>query len=357
MSDKSPIKGKGKAIESQDETSSLGGNSENKKSLSSRIVSSASNLAKDVVGSSNGHVPSMLASSAALGSKPHSGMQSGPTAWSDTASVRPGPSTNMHGTGQPDLSAVEAFRTQDGHSSSTVDFEKFMTGYTVTGESVKKDQADSSSWTQDFRSQNTKIDHPQGRGSSVGKSLQHDFLNSNETDEFDDGAEVRLLLSDPAFNALTDTFDIPSMQEPSDSVVNDLFPQMFTEEEQRVVDHMRSTLPAPPVHGVIPASHPLNLRPRSDEEKESLQQEMHDFNSHLSDEQARTSFSNDSERDEWVDAWDSVLNGYTDEVWGDLLPVVQEAKTQLEEVRAGASTVDSTAVARLKMILGHVSER
>jgi len=68
-------------------------------------------------------------------------------------------------------------------------------------------------------------------------------------------------------------------------------------------------------------------------------------------------FSSANLRELWLSEWNDVLNGYTDEVWGDLLPTVQTARTQLEEMRTGVNNLDTKAIARLKMILGHVRQQ
>jgi hypothetical protein len=349
--------GKGKGRESKDENSGLENSPEAGQSMTSRVITSASRLAKDAVGSSNGHLPSTIASSSSLRGKSQSnGTPSGPSAWADTVSARPGPSLNGKGGGQSDLAPQESFRTQPTESSVASDYQDFIKDGPGLAAGLEINQSHLSSWTEDFRGRDFPNEQSQGSDVPGGSSNERDQVDFGALEQYDDGAEVRRLLSDPAFNALTDASDMMTMQEPSAATVNDLFPQLFTAEEQTVVDKIKSTLPAPPTYKSVPPNHPLNLRPRSNEEKESIHQEILDFGPTESNESlTQTMFSNQAQREEWVSEWDGVLNGYTDEVWGDLLPVVQAAKSQLEEVRTGTSTLDHKAIARLKMILGHIS--
>lgn len=59
----------------------------------------------------------------------------------------------------------------------------------------------------------------------------------------------------------------------------------------------------------------------------------------------------------WVDQWQSVLSDYTDEVWGDLGPLVQEAKQELRVLKAEPQAyppADLKALKRLRQLLAHL---
>lgn len=60
--------------------------------------------------------------------------------------------------------------------------------------------------------------------------------------------------------------------------------------------------------------------------------------------------------DIWLRQWHDVLSAYTDEVWGDLNMLVEEAKQEVEKDLAGegGNRPENTALSRLKMILAHV---
>jgi hypothetical protein len=61
----------------------------------------------------------------------------------------------------------------------------------------------------------------------------------------------------------------------------------------------------------------------------------------------------------WLSQWDRVLSAYSDEVWGDLAPLANDARRQIEVLTAEDPPVDHSAandgpLGRLRMILAHV---
>jgi hypothetical protein len=357
MEQNRPTSGKGKAKEDGRESRpDHSGSSQTDKSLASRVISSASALAKDAVGSSDGHVPTALSSSSALGGKPQSSASSsGPSAWADTVSVRQGAPINRNDIGQQAGTVPESFRTQ-ATTESARHAETDFDGFLSTMGDLQSGSREPSLWAHEFKGNDNFVKSFQAMNRSAGESsAENEQMKFDHVDRYDDGAEVRMLLSDPSFNAYIDTPDMMSTGEPTDATISDLFSQEFSPEEQSAAERIRSALPAPPVHKPVPPNHPINLRPRSDAEKEGLHQELHDLDSNIDGAQSQLSFSSEEQREHWVSEWDDVLNSYSDEVWGNMLPAVKAAKTQIEEVRGGATTVDTSAIARLKMILGHVS--
>src|SRR5947208_16127924 len=97
-----------------------------------------------------------------------------------------------------------------------------------------------------------------------------------------------------------------AIQDLDEQQVKDLFPHEFTESEQRVVDHIKSKLPPPPMHKPMPADHPLNLRPDERMWAEILA---------VSTEKGLDSYFTSTDlRERWLSEWNDVLNSYTDEV-------------------------------------------
>jgi hypothetical protein len=83
-------------------------------------------------------------------------------------------------------------------------------------------------------------------------------------------------------------------------------------------------------HTGIAAENPLNLVPISDE----------------------------YDKQEWFEQWEDVLSRYADEVWGGLLPLIKEARNEVEEMRSGASHGEQPkALRRLNAILSHLQRR
>jgi len=59
----------------------------------------------------------------------------------------------------------------------------------------------------------------------------------------------------------------------------------------------------------------------------------------------------------WVEQWQDVLTRYTEEVWGDLTPLVRQAQKELEQARGAeprGPRPNLKAVHRLRQILGHL---
>ncbi|KAG5655067.1 hypothetical protein KAF25_000272 [Fusarium avenaceum] len=61
-------------------------------------------------------------------------------------------------------------------------------------------------------------------------------------------------------------------------------------------------------------------------------------------------------RSSWLQQWDNVLNGYANYVWGDLEPLIAEARREVEDYRAQGSEAapDTKALDRLRQVLAHV---
>ncbi|CEI65165.1 hypothetical protein FVEN_g11556 [Fusarium venenatum] len=64
----------------------------------------------------------------------------------------------------------------------------------------------------------------------------------------------------------------------------------------------------------------------------------------------------DQARSSWLQQWGDVLAGYTDHVWGDLEPLITEARREVEESKAqGPGAVSETkALDRLRQVLAHI---
>lgn len=330
-------------------------------SMSSRIAASASGLAKDMLGNASAdEAQSAFASGSGLSRKLQSSTAAaGPSTWSQMLPSRQNGSSSRASNG-----SGETFRSQEGFRSSStqhgsegshfelggagIDFPDFtfdeFLGVGREGEKV------AAHWARDFQNDEKEGYHPQEPKSELG-------FASNGHVEYDDGAEVRLLLADPAFSA-EDAAD-SLMADPTPETVNDLFSQDFSTEEKEIVDKIKSALPAPPQHNRVSPENPLNLRPEFASLSASnpqLEEEIRELSRTLGTGEEGVMAFNKAQRQHWLAEWDDVLNSYTDEVWGEMLPVVKAARSQLEEVKTGMDRLDSKAVARLRMILGHVVE-
>lgn len=327
-------------------------------SLVSRIASSASGLAKEFGGSSSGNeLHNSLASASSLSSKLQNGSSSSsPSTWTETFPLRNGRSVaNGHFPNGHALPSDESFRSISFQHSQDQDFDDFLEGKSnFFHGAMLNGNENLSSWTGEFQHQSL----PNGYYSE--ETISSNGLTSSRHSgypEYDDGAEVRMLLSDPDF--MVDTHPAAIMMEGSvEQTAMDLFGDEYFPDEKRAADCIKASLPPPPVHQRISPDNPLNLRPEFAQPTATNSASHQDIQGVASTLESRDEsymyFATQSEREHWVSEWDDVLNGYTDEVWGQMLPAVKEARSQLEEVKTGSKRLDNNAVTRLRMILGHV---
>ncbi|KAM0339467.1 hypothetical protein ACHAPU_010914 [Fusarium lateritium] len=64
----------------------------------------------------------------------------------------------------------------------------------------------------------------------------------------------------------------------------------------------------------------------------------------------------DEARSNWLQQWGNVLSGYTDHVWGDLEPLIAEARKEVEDfgVQGCEAAPEIKALDRLRQVLAHV---
>ena len=146
-----------------------------------------------------------------------------------------------------------------------------------------------------------------------------------ESPQLYDGAAVIELLFDPN-NTFADL---------SDSCVQDKFPSLWSPNavSRELLDRIKADLPPIPMHRPPSPTNCLNLLP------DSNSQRIHSTQTGID-----------------IGPWLDVLTNYQDKVWGELLPLVEEAHEELRVVLTGSGTHlnDCPAVRRLGLILGHI---
>ncbi|KAE8449696.1 hypothetical protein EG329_007471 [Mollisiaceae sp. DMI_Dod_QoI] len=137
-----------------------------------------------------------------------------------------------------------------------------------------------------------------------------------------DGEDVSHLLSDPA--VVDEQFELREEDE-------EHYDWGLSRDQVIELRAMTKDIFPPPeqFRGIAPGN-PLNLVPMSDE----------------------------YDQNQWFEQWDGVLNRYADEVWGGLLPLVKEARKEIDDMRNDESVVEQPkALRRLNAILGHLQRR
>ncbi|KAI9702077.1 MAG: hypothetical protein M1836_001421 [Candelina mexicana] len=169
-----------------------------------------------------------------------------------------------------------------------------------------------------------------------------------------DGAEVVALLSDPN---LSIEGTPPSFFPIAEDQVNtdNLFRLGTSQWELEAKEALGTKLPAAPNHNTPSPSNPLNLIPnRNWYETELL---VSPSNGDKGKENYATHLQPDTTIKEYYSAWAGVLSRYTDEVWGDLLPLVEEARADINQTLEEEHILEPKAAARLEMILRHLRGR
>lgn len=110
--------------------------------------------------------------------------------------------------------------------------------------------------------------------------------------------------------------------------------------------------PPPEAHATLSPDHPLNLIPLFKPESDGPQTNTH---AHAAFMYFGSQSDSATAREPWRDQWEGVLTRYTDEVWGGLLPLVKEARKEVERLRDDPSATDQPkALRRLGAILDHL---
>lgn len=164
-------------------------------------------------------------------------------------------------------------------------------------------------------------------------------FSSVEAQEKRDGDAVLAILSDP--NSLNDQYEEPPDEE-------DMNQDWGLSEEQlvRLRTLTQDLFPPFEPHGVIHGNHPLDSKPDFGLDSRS---QITGFGVH---DQSMES------TEEWRNQWEGVLTRYADEVWGGLLPLVKEARKEVEELSDERPAIGQTkALRRLGAILGHLPPR
>ncbi|KAF7854738.1 hypothetical protein EAF04_010306 [Stromatinia cepivora] len=145
---------------------------------------------------------------------------------------------------------------------------------------------------------------------------------------------------------------------------------MNEEERERIRRITRDLLfPEPVVYRISKGDHSLNLIPGYEKEKEARWREERRGKEEDNGKEhmfAGVMFKSKMDegkgkgKEEWKSDWEGVLRGYTDEVWGGLLPLILEAREELgreEKERETGEAKDSgdlKALRRLGAVLGHL---
>ncbi|MCJ1370344.1 hypothetical protein MMC20_001557 [Loxospora ochrophaea] len=351
----SPKEAQGTQLFSQDRTASP--------SFSQRVGASASRLFQDaVLRPSSSTATTSLASSSAAAGKGESSSSSIPAAEASRAIIDNGTlssrsQSEIHGSANS-----EPFRSQQVYGRSAPSpaqqgIDAFLSdhnaqirptmwsgGSAIDGGTVQMSQE----FVRDYSGPNGPYSFPVHEDDKL-RGKARIFYSTSE-----DGAAVVALLSDPTFSPEGD----PTDETPIDSnYPEDLFRLSST--ETQFLRHLKTLLPDSLSYNVPAPSNPSNLVPDFTGTNENVTRHITSIQSATmphADESYLYTTKPSLTRSFDIDPWLRVLTNYQDDVWGDMLPLVKEARKEvLRAKEEGESTVqDSIAVRRLSMIIGHL---
>lgn len=287
-------------------------------SMVSRVAASATGLARSAFASPGGnHLSQSTAAALANAGKGQSSEAAGSSTWAE--------SSRASHQATPQTGSSNAFRPSQNEEhirQSEQEFSSFLDG--IDAFTPSQDLADghpedpsggfNGAWTQ---SQPT-VFPPEHR--TIAEQEGHD------------GDDVLAILSSP--DEIDPSFEVPPEDIPMEDYDWGLAPEQLT--QLRAIT--KDLLPAPEPHAVPSPHNPLNLLPRADQ-------------TNLVNGESRESV------EAWRDQWEDVLTRYSDEVWGGLLPLVKEARKEVEELQSGEGpTMQPKALRRLGAVLGHLRE-
>ncbi|KAH8593331.1 hypothetical protein B0O99DRAFT_220016 [Bisporella sp. PMI_857] len=171
--------------------------------------------------------------------------------------------------------------------------------------------------------------------------------------EAQDGAEVLALLSSSSVNIDQERVFPPEPTNDDEAYNWGLSPQQVQQlrsiTESLFPDHLEPHAPMPP-------DHPLNLIPTNESTDGNMSSPAKD----AAADELYVGYEMNGQPvagiQLWRRQWEAVLTGYTDEVWGGLLPLVKEARKEIEEVHEGEGSEEPVALRRLRGILGHLRQ-
>ncbi|MCJ1236056.1 hypothetical protein MMC14_004033 [Varicellaria rhodocarpa] len=169
-----------------------------------------------------------------------------------------------------------------------------------------------------------------------------------------DGEAVVVLLSNPDWDLEETASDVALSEELEDS--RNLFE--IPPEIKEALHRIKSNLPPPPTFKSASPMNPLNLNPDFTSGHENPARDSMKIRSTTSanwnDDYAYMTAKEPIGIQE-LEPWLDVLTNYQDAVWGDVAPLVKEIREEVKIAKENnVNLIDSIAVRRLEMILGHL---
>lgn len=284
-------------------------------SLFSRVADSASGLTRSAFTTPSGHELNGHAAAALsnAGKGQTSGRSPGESSWAEGSKL-------VQSSGHAQASGSSSLRAGQSEAhvrQSEADFSDFLDGI----DSFKASENDAHLLSTETPDRFEEVWTRSQVGLRLSNGIPAAATTTVAEQERRDGEDVLNLLSGPTS---LDEFEAPEEE-------NEFYDWGLSQDQIIELRAMtKEMFPPTEQHNGITADNPLNLVP----------------------------LSGDYDQQQWFQEWDGVLNRYADEVWGGLLPLVKEARQDVEDIRNGEATSEQPkALRRLNAILNHLQKR
>ncbi|KAI9714176.1 MAG: hypothetical protein M1828_001191 [Chrysothrix sp. TS-e1954] len=323
-------KGKAKADPSTD-TTSTADTSPDRPSLASRIGTSATSLARDVVSRPSGaSVTSTLSSTATGSEKPRLDPSAAGAVSGESSTWAQG---GLRGSGLDARSRLDDHADQQsfrGQSASN-DIPRDHLVEEHAAEYGLHNRTHPDSAYGQARDQTTTEDGSSIMDATHGPAAVSINGAHWSQAEQSDGVEVAQLLSDPRLDTDDSLESVYADNAEEPSAQNLFGPDDPSVDQQGTRRMINDILPPPPSHPIVNSQAPQNLESEEDQFR-ALEQEYKEYK-------------------EWLDA----MRNYTDDVWGPDLPQLREAREQVRQIEEEDHGVpNERALRRLGMLLRHI---
>lgn len=317
--------------------------------LLNNLASSATGLAKSALEAPTSNELSNASSSAALGAGkvPPSFSRGGSSAWAESSKPTAGSSSSY---GQTQNAQPQGLRNhQDQHAlAAEAEFSSFLDGIPIIESALPSSEPTEAALHSGQQTPGsyagTGTDYPHPASIPVQRTPPATVIGYKTVEEAQahDGADVLAILG--SFNPEEKDYFEPQ------TIEAEIEEWKLTPEQVALAKKLASELHVPSV------DNPSALVPRAfqDGEREEYLPEEYaqDSHSHLGE-----LLPAEEAKGRWIWQWEAVLNRYQDEVWGGMLPLVQEAKQEIQEAKAeGTGDRQPKALRRLGMVLDHIGK-
>lgn len=310
-------------------------------SVLDKVAASAIGLTRSAFGATNSNEVNDCAASALATSGKGQGQPSSSgqgSVWAESSQTsRQQPS---HGAQQPGPQVFRSSHQEQHTASAEAEFSSFLDGIDTFGPSTEDGTGPV------LEEEDTGALGRAPTAQVSGHNSEPYQFRSVEEQESRDGEAVLDILSEKRQEA--DYFAPQSIEDEIEEW------RLTDDQTAKIQDIVKELFPSSDMHTSTDVSDPLNLQPDTFRSN--------DMSTWLPDEYAQESYSHfgqvlpqEEASSLWIEQWEGVLTRYADEVWGGLLPLVREAREEIEEIKQAEDPAEHRpkALRRLGQVLAH----